>query len=140
MNAKKCKLLRRAAEYTGQPATYEPNAIHHLTEFPAYEMYAKVVRTWNRITGYAIREVQTLRRKHGKPILLWHWKQDEQGAPQWVPQTQLAGVPKPRLLAKDCPRRLYKFLKKLERTDGLDSVFKQLQAEGEKFAIGSAAV
>lgn len=46
-----------------------------------------------------------------------------------IPQTELVPVPKPRRLDKQSPKGIYRVLKRVQRTVGLDNLYNQLLAE-----------
>lgn len=133
MNGRKAKMLRKAAGERA-PVEYEPDVFHGFRQFPAYESYQRVVRSWVPKLGRIVAETIThLRMKReGRSMVpaapTWHQVTDpDTGAVSMQPQMTLVEVPKPRRLAAGSCRRVYKELKTLDRRFGLEAVEKELR-------------
>ena len=116
MNLKTARLLRKAVDYRRGTTKYEPAAMHHWTEYPTAETYTAVLKdgTTEQRRKYKV---------DGKTPVWQMIYNVEAGAYQVA--TSLVPVVKPRRLLKGSTRAIYKLLKRLERTLGLDEAFKR---------------
>lgn len=130
MNLKTAKRIRKALAYHPHrhTTTYEKLDLHHISQHPQYETHQRTIRTLARDSKgrYYNAEQQVTKIRYAadgktplRPVL------NEKGEPVF----QIAPVAKPVRLKKDSPRRVYRLLKRLERTVGLDQVFAQLVQE-----------
>ena len=139
-----CRIRSAAGYHPGKtPAQYEPLEIHHLAEAPVYETYERTLRSWDpKRKKIVSRKVTKIRygadgRTPLSPLMqLVDVPGGDPAKPEkrHVPVTQLLSIAKPVRLKKGSPKAIYRMLKKLERTVGLDNVYAQLQAEMEAAA------
>ena len=145
MNAKKCKMLRKAAGFG--PVEYEKPELHHAAHMPQYQTYERVIREMGAVNPgaptntrhgipragerrYAGARIETWVRMDadGKtPVVIIERRIDPKtGVVTMVPAIQPVLVPKPAHLKRGSPREVYKVMKRMEREEGIDRVFAQL--------------
>lgn len=138
MNAKTCKMLRKAAGYCPgrTPTEYHRPEIHHLAEIPTYEeherlvtsMGARGVKTWATITK--IRYTTD-----GKRPAVQIMNAKGQPATTLIPIAKPcrlfsgASATKDTEAREPAPRHVYHTLKRLERMKGLDNVYNDMYEE-----------
>ena len=117
-------MLRGASGCLTREATvYAPPELHHVATVPTFEKHARTVREMLRGKVVA-RTVEKIRyRPDGKTPAKLLVNEKGEPLPEMIP------ISKPRRLKAGSPRRVYKTLKQLHRTVGLDRVFKELQLE-----------
>ena len=134
-----CRIRSAAGYHPGKtPVQYEPLEIHHLAEAPVYETYERTLRSWDPERKQIVSRTVTKIRYgiDGRTPLSPQMQLIEVpgGDPtrpekRHVPVTQLLSIAKPVRLKKGSPKAIYRMLKKLQRTVGLDRVYDQLQTE-----------
>jgi hypothetical protein len=133
------KMMRSASGY--QPGktlvAYEKLAMHHAATVPVYETYERVITSMGA-RGLKLKRTVTKIRygADGKTPLrpLMQLIEVPGGDPAkpekvHVPQSQLIPIAAPVRLKKGSPKALYRLLKKLERTVGLDKIYAQMARE-----------
>lgn len=154
MNAKKAKLIRAAARYK-HAAEYEEPVLHRVLQMQDYEKHTRTVREMGPVSPGAptnirvhpaghetpragaramvtSREVEKIRYLPGRPYhqepvkALTHYNA-ETGA--FEPVYMLIPAWKPIHLKAGSPKRVYRELKRLEQTVGLDALYQRLESE-----------
>jgi hypothetical protein len=128
MNDRTAKRIRGAVSLRGSgPAIYVGPEIHHLAEAPVYIKHTRVLRTWDPKTRKIIsRTVEKTRyRADGKtPLGMKLRTVTKDGKVEVLPETTLLSVAKPIRLKKGTPKALYRLMKRLESTVGIDNIYK----------------
>lgn len=155
MNLKLAKFIRKAAEYRPREGTeYEAPALHTIARMPLFETRTHVIRELGPVVPgklpnpgrdgarrYVVERTITniVYSNDGKTpkTPLWTTMKDEHGVVHQVPQTEFIPVAKPARLKKGSPKALYRFLKRLERTVGLEAMYDQLYRESHGAAVGA---
>jgi len=132
----KFKMMRSASGYRPgkTPVAYEKLALHHAATVPVYETHERVVTSMGARGVKLKRTVTKIRYgADGKTPLrpLMQLVEVPSGDPAkpekvHVPQSQLIPIAQPIRLKKGSPKALYRLLKKLERTVGLDNIYAQM--------------
>ena len=136
----KFKIMRAASGYQRgkTKVEYEPPQLRHFGEMPVYETHERMLRTWDPKAQQYLRHTVTkiLYARDGKTP---RWpklqlvKMEVPGKPAGEqvlrPVTQLIPILAPVRLKKGSPKALYRTLKRLERTVGLDNIYAQMAKE-----------
>jgi hypothetical protein len=126
--------MRSAAGYRPgkTKVEYEAPQLRHFGEMPVYETHERTLRTWDPKTKKYLRRTVTkiLYAKDGKTPLRPKFqlvKVEVPGKPEGEqvirPVTQLIPILAPIRLKKGSPKALYRRLKKLDRSAGLDNIY-----------------
>jgi hypothetical protein len=135
----KFKMMRSASGYRPgkTPIAYEKLAMHHAATVPVYETYERVITSMGAQGVKLKRTVTKIRYgADGKTPLrpLMQLVDVPGGDPAHpekvhVPQSQLIPIAQPIRLKKGSPKAIYRLLKKLEQTVGLDNIYAQMAKE-----------
>lgn len=101
---------------------------------PQFETHQRVIRSWNpktrKIEGTPITKIAFKSDGKTPRMALTRLVTDEEtGRQVLVPLTELVPVAKPIKLLKGSAKAIYRLLKKIERTVGLDTGYAQMKAE-----------
>ena len=135
----KFKQMRSASGYRPgkTPVEYEKLAMHHAATVPVYETYERVITSMGP-RGLKLKRTVTKIRygADGKTPLrpLMQVVDMPGGDPAkpekvLVPQSQLIPIAQPIRLKKGSPKAIYRLLKKLDRSVGLDNIYAQMAKE-----------
>jgi len=130
----KFSIMRSAAGYhPGKtPVEYEAPQLRHFGEMPVYETHERTLRTWDPKTRQYLRHTVTkiLYARDGKTprrpkfqLVNMEVPGKPEGEQVLRPVTQLIPILAPVRLKKGTPKALYRLLKKLDRSAGLDNIY-----------------
>jgi len=126
VNLKKAKRIRGAADYhPGGRAEYEPLQLQRVLGMPQFEKHERTLRSWDpkeqKITTRTVEKIRYMPdgKTPAKPLLMSDGK----------PQVEFIPAAKPVRLKKGSAKQVYRMLKRMERTVGLDNVWQQLVEE-----------
>ena len=132
----KFKQMRSASGYRpGKTAVeYEKLAMHHAATVPVYETYERVITSMGARGVKLKRTVTKIRygadgKTPLRPLMqLVDMPGGDPAQPKKVhiPQSQLIPIAAPIRLKKGSPKAIYRLLKKLEQTVGLDTIYAQM--------------
>jgi len=150
MNAKKCKMLRKAAGFG--LVEYDRPEMHHVAGMPHWRTYERTVREMGPVSPGAptntrhgipragerrcvvTKTVTSILRSGKAPVAVMEPHKDpETGAVTMRQSVMPYPVSKPIRLKKGSPRAVYQDMKRMEAHEGIDKVFAQLLAESTAF-------